>query len=319
MASGTEKKKYKTSLYKSLICARPNEALFEGAAKIGVQGFETRVLDVTPPEARAFRNVADKYGIRVHSLMQGAKFNDPDEAVREESLKACIDAIKVSSAYGQDTVLCVPARIKNIGPKPQDFNIEFDPATCHVTRVVQGDNTPYREYIRQQNEATDLVFKYVERIIPVAAYEGVTFCLENVWNNLWVCPKLIAAVIDHFDCRWIKAYYDLGNHVKYYPVEDGLKALGAGRIAKLHIKDFIVDREVPLGGRFVPIGRGDINWISIRNTLEEIGFNGWVTVEDVSFYTNEEFVRILQSFFDGQLTKDFALSVRGGAYPVKKK
>ncbi|MDO5567208.1 MAG: sugar phosphate isomerase/epimerase family protein, partial [Planctomycetia bacterium] len=314
-----EKKKFKTSLYKSLICARPTEALFEETAKIGIQGLETRVLDVTVPEARVFRNTADKYGVRVHSLMQGGMFNSADEAAREKAIETCTNAIKVASAYGQDTVLCVPARIQDIGPKPWDFHIEFDPGTCHVTRVVEGDNTPYKEYIRQQNEATDMVFKYVERLIPVAAYEGITFCLENVWNNLWVCPKLIAAVIDHFDCRWIKAYYDLGNHVKYYRVEDGLKTLGAKRIAKLHIKDFIVDRQMPRGGQFVPIGRGDINWISIRDTLEEIGFSGWVTVEDVGFYSNAEFSQILQAFFDGKLTKDYALSVRGGEYPPKKK
>lgn len=319
MASQKAKKTFKTSLYKSLVCGRPDATLFEKAVAIGIHGFEASKLDITAAEARSLRNLADNYGVRVHSSMQRAKFNSPDETEREQSFQAFSNAIRVASAYGQDTILCVPARIKDTGPRPWEFRLEFDPGTCHLTRVVEGDNAPYREYMTQHNEATDMALKYIERLIPVAASEGVTICLENVWNNLWVCPKLIAAVIDHFNCRWIKSYYDLGNHVKYYRVEEGLRTLGAGRIAKLHIKDFTTDRNEQYGGRFVPIGRGEIDWISVRDVLEEIGFNGWITVEDIPFYTDAEFSRILQAFFEGKLTKAEALSIRNDEYPRKKK
>lgn len=74
-------------------------------------------------------------------------------------------------------------------------------------------------------------------------------------------------------------------------------------IVKLHIKDFLFDKEKG-GGEFVPIGKGSNDWISIRNVIEEIGYDGFVTLESGG-YTDEQHVKIFDNFFNGvEITKD---------------
>ncbi|MBR5626881.1 MAG: sugar phosphate isomerase/epimerase, partial [Thermoguttaceae bacterium] len=175
--------------------------------------------------------------------------------------------------------------------------VKFD-SDCLVSEVVEGDNTPFKEYIDLQNNATIQVRKCLEKLIPVAAYEGITIGVENVWNNLWCTPDFYAAFVSSFDNRWIKSYFDMGNHVKYAPTEEWIRAL-RGQITKLHIKDFAVDKNAPAGGTFVPIGKGDIKWQQVRDTLEEIGCSSWVTLESDGF-TDEEHLQIFKDFFAGK-------------------
>jgi sugar phosphate isomerase/epimerase len=37
----------------------------------------------------------------------------------------------------------------------------------------------------------------------------------------------------------------------------------------------------------VPIGKGSIDWVSVRKTIEEIGYNGWVTIESGGYTDGE--------------------------------
>ena len=64
-----------------------------------------------------------------------------------------------------------------------------------VSKVVDGDNTPYAAYIEAQNVATKASIEAVKKLIPVAEKTGVKIALENVWNNLWVTPALYAAFV----------------------------------------------------------------------------------------------------------------------------
>lgn len=309
-AAEGENQTYKTQLYHGLGCriATVRETA-EKAAKCGYPGLEMWEWDVDLAKAREARAIAEANGLRIHSLVRAwTNLNDPETFEKDvESIKK---AIKIARAYGSDAILWVPCRVSPPDIKPWDFSIDFDPETCHVKGVVKGDNAPFAEYIRLQNEASAITEKAIEQIIPVAAYEGVTIALENVWNQLWVMPEFAAAYVKRFDNLWVKMYFDLGNNCKYAPTERWLRALGKSALAKLHIKDFEIDRKAPQGGKFVPIGYGSIDWVSVRNTIEEVGFNGWVTLEDVAHYSNEEHMSILNAFFAGKLTKQFAESVK---------
>ena len=297
LASAAESgKSYKTELHNAFIVGKVTAEEMEKLASIGVEGVETTLWDVDVQEAREARKIAEAAGIKIHSVMRAwTNFNQADSV--ESDVESVKRALRAAAAYGASSVLLVPCRIGNPGPAPWDFDIEFDPGTCQVSKVCKGDNAPFAEYIKLQNEATDASYKCMETIIPVAAYEGVTVGLENVWNNLWCSPKFFAAFVESFHNVWVKAYFDLGNHVKYAPTEDWLRALGKDAIVKLHIKDFLVNREKG-GGDFVPIGKGSVDWVSVRNVIEEIGYDGFVTLESGG-YSNEQHVQIFKNFFNG--------------------
>jgi hexulose-6-phosphate isomerase len=188
-------------------------------------------------------------------------------------------ALRAARAYGADAVLVVPCRVGGMAmPEAWEFDIAFDEKTGHVTRVAAGDNTKFEAYLKAQNRATDSSRAAVEKLIPLAEELKVVIALENVWNNLWVKPALYQHFIASFANPWVKSYFDIGNHVKYAPPQDWIKALGP-LIAKLHIKDFQLNPDGH-GGKFVHPRDGSIDWPTVRHALSDVGYDGWATIED---------------------------------------
>ena len=289
---------YVTKLHSAAIVGEINAEEIENLAKLGYEGVETTLWDVDPSKAIEGRKICEANGIKIHSVMRAWTNVNQGADQAAADVKTIERALRAAAAYGASTILLVPCRVGGKAPAPWDFKIDFDPDTCMVKTVCEGDNAPYADYIKAQNEATEASFKYVKQAIPVAAYEGVTIGLENVWNGLWCAPEFYAAFVKAFDNVWVKTYFDLGNHVKYAPTEDWLRAL-KGTICKLHIKDFLFNKEKPNGGDFVPIGTGSINWKSVRDVVEEVAYDGFVSLESGG-YSLEQHAKIFQNFFQGK-------------------
>jgi L-ribulose-5-phosphate 3-epimerase len=288
---------FKTKLLKALIGKTADEATCERIAKAGFPGFEIQHKDASVEEARAGRACAEKHGLKIHSLMYGwAQFNHATPEGRRKSIDDAKRALEITAEFGATAMLLVPCRIDGQMPAPSQFKVEYDPVTLKVTRVAEGPET-FAEYIAKQNSATELTRAAVEELIPVAEKHKVVIGLENVWNNLWVKPDFAAAFVKSFKSKWVRPYLDLGNHVRYAPTEEWLRAFGSD-IVRLHIKDFKIDRAAKNEGDFVPIGKGSIDWGSVRKTIEEIGYNGWVTIESGG-YTDAEHSALMDRFFAG--------------------
>ncbi len=299
VARAEEAVAFKTKLRKALIAPVADDATCERLVAAGFTGVELQKKDVTLEQAAQGRLTAEKHGLRIHSFMGGwADFNNADPEARRRSIDDVKRLIRVTAAYGADAILLVPCRVGGTLPKPSQFKIDFDPKTLAVRSVVEGDNAPFAAYIEAQNRATELSRAAVEELIPVAAECRVVIALENVWNNLWVQPDFAAAFVRSFGDKQVRAYFDLGNHVRYSPTEQWLRALGP-LIVKLHIKDFKVDREKKNDGEFVPIGKGSVDWKSVRRVIDEIGYSGWVSIESGG-YTDAEHSALMDRFFAGQ-------------------
>ena len=234
------------------------------------------------PEAEAAedRKLIDGIGLRVHSVLRGwMSFNHDDPAKVDETIELTRVALRAAKVYGADSILLVPCRIGGVDmPKPGDIDIEFDEKTGHVSRVVKGDNAPYAKYIQQQNHSTDSSKAAVEKLIPLAEELKIIIGLENVWNNLWLSPALYKNFVASFNNPWVKAYFDIGNHVKYSPPEEWIKTLGK-LICKLHVKDFKLAADGH-SGRFVHPRDGSIHWPAVRQALSDTEYDGWATIED---------------------------------------
>lgn len=270
---------FKGKLRKAMIVPEVTEAALLPLREAGFQGAETTNI-CSEEEAAKGRAVAAKLDMRVHSVLRGwMEFNSENPAKVAESLEKTRMALRAAKGYGADAILLVPCRISGMPmPEAWDFDIAFDPATGHVTRVVAGDNEKYTAYIKAQNRATDTSRAAVEKLIPLAEELKVVIGLENVWNNLWVKPAFFQNFVASFKSPWIKAYFDIGNHVKYAPPQDWIRALGP-LLVKLHIKDFKLNPDGH-GGKFVHPRDGSINWPEVRRALDEVGYDGWATIED---------------------------------------
>jgi len=289
---------FKTQLHKALLADVADEATCERITKAGFHGVELMKKNVSSEDAYKARQTAERFGLRIHSFMGGWAQFRANAGERRKSIEDVKQMIRLTAAYGASTILLVPCRVDGAMPKPSQFKIEFDPDTLLVSRVAEGDNAPFAGYIKDQNGATELSRQAVEELIPVAAEQGVVIALENVWNNLWVLPDFAAAFVRSFKSPWVQAYLDLGNHVRYAPAEEWLRAF-KGSLVKLHIKDFLINREKGNDGDFVPIGKGSIDWVSVRNVIEEVGYHGWVSIESGG-YSDANHSRLMDNIFAGK-------------------
>jgi hexulose-6-phosphate isomerase len=289
---------FKTRLHKAMI-GKPTDAKLAELKAAGFEGIEANTslkpheLLMTPDEACDRRKAADKLGMRIHSMLRGwMNFNNPGKV--DADIDDVARTLQIAHILGAETVLVVPCRIDVytaeqthkagkppkgvLMPEAWEFDIEFDEKTGHVHRVVSGDNTKYQPYIDAQNQATDMSRAAVKRLIPAAEKSGVIVALENVWNNLWVKPALAKNFIASFDNPWVRSYFDIGNHVKFAPPQDWIHTLGK-LIVKCHVKDFQLNPDGH-GGHFVHPRDGSINWPAVRQALDDVGYNGWLSIED---------------------------------------
>src|SRR5262249_23626466 len=90
-------------------------------------------------------------------------------------------------------------------------------------------------------------------------------------------PSEFAQYVHETKSPWLNAYCDVVNVVFYGYPQDWIRTLGP-RIAKVHLKDFKLDRP---NGRFnwVNLGEGDIDWVEVRKAFAETGYGGWMTTE----------------------------------------
>jgi len=300
-ASGDETAEFRTVLRKALIENRLTPQVCDRLQAAGFPGVELNDKTVALAEARAARRLAEDRGIRIHSFMGGwFAFNAEDPAVRQKTMEEAKRSIRLTAAYGAPVMLVVPGRVADVKmPAPDCFDVSFDRETLLVDRVAAGDNAPYAAYIAAQNAATRRTTDAIRELLPVAAEEGVVLAIENVWNNLWVTPDFAAAFCRSFASPWVKFYFDIGNHTRYCEATKWMAAL-SDQIVKLHIKDFLIDRTMPRHGRFVPIGKGSIDFKAVRRAIEKIGYSGWVSIESTG-WTDKEHSAIMDRFFAGTL------------------
>src|SRR5262249_3105808 len=140
--------KFRTHLRKAMIVGEVTEAALKPLKEAGFDGVETTHIC---PEAEAAegRAVAEKRGMRVHSVLRGwMEFNSDDPKKVEDSLEKTRLALHAAKGYGADAILLVPCRIGGMPmPEPWEFDLSFDEKTGHVTRVVAGDNSRFTAYI----------------------------------------------------------------------------------------------------------------------------------------------------------------------------
>ena len=274
---------YKTRPHKAIIAQVPTQEQMEQWLAWGVEGMELSG-PITLEQAEQARKLADKAGFRIHSVMGGGS---------KERLEA-------ASILGCDGALIVPGRVSGVAmPQPWEFKIQFDEKTNELISVVDGDNEPYKAYIAAHNEQMKRSRQFLENLLPTAEKFNVRLCVENVWNNMWVKPEFAANFIRSFNSPFVKAYYDVGNHVKYSNPLDWFDVLGKD-IYKIHLKDFKLN-ENGQGGRFVMIMEGSVDWKALRGKLEDIDYNGWMTVElDGGTLTIEEQARRMELILQGK-------------------
>ncbi len=212
-------------------------------------------LESTKDELLQVKKYADEIGIEFYSIASGLywtyNYTSGNEKNREKAIEITKKQLEVASILGCDTILVVPGAVE----------VAFDPG-----EVVEYDVA----YERAQSALKELA--------PYAEKLGVSIGVENVWNRFLLSPLEMARFLDEIGSNYVGSYFDVGNVLFMGYPEHWIKILGS-RIKKVHFKDF--RRETGNGNLsgFVDLLEGDVNWPEIINSLEKIGYDGWVTAE----------------------------------------
>ncbi len=215
---------------------------FRLAKKCGFDGIEAYPME-NLDAAKQLGKLARQASVPIHSIIYGgwdAPFSDPDPKVIDKGLAAMEAALRSAKAMGADTVLLVPA-------------------------VVKEDVSYVQAYKRSQ--------RHIRKLLPLAQELGVVIAVENVWNKFLLSPLEFARYVDEFESPWLKAYFDIGNVILFGFSQDWIRTLGK-RIVKIHLKDF--KRQ---GYQWTNLLDGDVNWPEVRRALDEIGYDGFLTTE----------------------------------------
>jgi len=221
---------------------------FRVARDAGFDAIEMQTV-VREDEAAEVRDAAKRTGLRIHSVMNMDHWRFPlsssDPAVVSRSVAGMDTSLRNAALWGADAVLLVPAVV--------DQTTSYHDAWTRSQQVIR------------------------ERLLPLARELKVIVAVEEVWNKFLLSPLEFARYVDELDSPWLKAYFDVGNVVFYGYPQDWIRSLGA-RIAKVHLKDFHLDRP---NGRFAwtNLGDGDIDWLDVRRAFDEVGYRGYFTTE----------------------------------------
>jgi L-ribulose-5-phosphate 3-epimerase len=221
---------------------------FAVAREAGFDAIEMQTI-ASADQAAEIRDASTNSGLRIHSVMNMDHWKFPltssDADVVAKSVAGMETSLRNAKLWGADTVLLVPG-------------------------VVNAE-TSYRDaWTRSQKVIR-------ERLLPLATDLKVVIAVEEVWNKFLLSPIEFARYVDEMASPWIKAYFDVGNVVFYGFPQDWIRTLGP-RIAKVHLKDFQLDRP---GSKYAwkNLGEGDIDWVEVRKAFADVGYDGWMTTE----------------------------------------
>lgn len=173
----------------------------------------------------------------------------------------------------------------------------FDAPGVRTCRVLSGQRRPGLA----EDEGVEIVAACISALLPHAAQRGVTLALENHYkDNYWTHPEfaqhlpVFLKLLDAVPSRGLGVNYDPSNAL--LAGDDPLQVLHAikHRLVSMHASDrrlragaTLADlraQENSLGYASVlqhgEIGTGMIDYPAIMLVLREIGFDGWISIED---------------------------------------
>ncbi|MBN2456680.1 MAG: TIM barrel protein [Sedimentisphaerales bacterium] len=234
------KKWYKALKIGMLPKELPDAEKFKLAKRCGFEGIDgIPVSDRSRAEKQA--ELARNIGVPIHGLVYGwwPPFDAKAEVIKK-SLEEMEKALRCANVMGATTVLLVPTK---------------------VTETFR-----YADAYEQSQ-------KHIRRLLPLAKEMGVIIAVENVWNKFLLSPLEFARYIDELESPYARAYFDTGNVIIDGYAQDWIRTLGK-RIVKLDLKDF---RRKDY--KWTNLGDGDVNWPEVCQSLNEVGFEGYMTAE----------------------------------------
>lgn len=249
--------------------------------------------------ATATRDLAEQ-GFRDFQYLASAPHLDPWADVRAQA-RAVRGA--VSDAGGQILAVDLPSSETNLASPNREIADASVRAYLRVLDVASELGAPWltinsgRKHTLLPPPDDRLLHIYracLERLVRAAEPRGVRILLENIPGTLLGDAPAAVAFLDQEDYGAVDVLYDVTNAAALGErPADGIRRL-AERIRLVHLSD------APAGQwRHDPVGTGAIDFVEIRDALDDVGYGGGVVIEAISDDTLTDLVASRQRLLDG--------------------
>ena len=243
----------------------PISDAMEQARTLGFDGIELGIAskgvlthNTTKEECAEIRDLALKNRLEISGVASGESWTCSPTASNKKTRKKIIEftkkALHVTKWLGTDAYLFVPGAV----------DIFFMP---------EAEVVPYDDCYERATQAISL-------LLPTAEKLGVSIAVENVWNKFLLSPLEMRNFIDNFKSNNVGAYFDVGNVLLTGYPDQWIRILNS-RIKRIHIKDYKLSTGTAEG--FVDLLEGDVDFDTIKKSLQEINYDSFVTAEMIPY------------------------------------
>ncbi len=139
--------------------------------------------------------------------------------------------------------------------------------------------------LRNDSKGMDVVVERLKRVAPKAERAGVVLGIESMLSG-----REHMDIINRVGSRAVQVYYDVGNsHRAGYDIYEEIRDFGIENLCEVHAKDY--------GNLF---GQGKVDFVKVRQALDDIGYRGWIVIEgakplglEESYRRNEQYLRTI--------------------------
>lgn len=270
-------------LWSTDVCGREHDATFTMLKDAGFDGVEIPIFDREVDKYVELGKRLDALGLERIAVGARGSADNPisaDPAVRAEAAAAMRANLDSAAALGA-SLICGP---------------------LHAPLGVFSGVPPTAE-----EKARSVA--YLQEVAPYAEERGVTMALEYLsrfemyLTNIAADLAALVREVDHSHCRMMYDTYHA--HIEEKDV----------RVALQECKDVLVHVHASENDRSTP-GAGQVDWETTFATLDDIGYNGWMSIEAFGSAAPEfaGAARIWRRMFESeeQLARDGAAFIRSG-------
>ena len=231
-------------------------------------------------ELKRIVDVTRSGGLAVGEVVIQQDFVCLDDSVRQDRIALTIETIEACAETGVDTVNLFT------GPAP------WVPDAPRIPDDIS------------EGAAWQMVLDAYGRVVEALEKSKVHGAVEGVWGHLCNDYYTTRRLIDHFDSDYLGVNFDPSHDVLKGNFDTGwiVRQWGKKAIKHIHLKDAI---GIQVEGKFLfpLLGEGRVPWGEMFAALDEIGYDGFMSIEFESF-------TYLDQILDGDIEEAARISMR---------
>lgn len=241
------------------------EEVLKNLSELGYKAVEWTLAHFNPrskstEELRDLVKLTESFGMEVSEVVVQQDFVTFDESARKDRIELVKECIKAAGEVG--------VKVLNVFSGPAAWN----PKAPVLFRDIQ------------EGQAWDMVLGAYDELVPLAEKNDVYLAVEAVFSMICRDYYTTRVLMDHFDSPHLGVNMDPSHYVLYRnDAAWAVKQLG-DRIKHVHLKDVVgVPGEAGKSFLFPLLGEGLVDWKAFFQSLDDVGYEGYASVEFESF------------------------------------